>query len=55
VWAKAEVQARIVLEFERPLDAISQAANHDERGHESDDLELSPKLLRIPDLAVLGF
>jgi hypothetical protein len=55
VREKVEIEPWIVLEFERSLVAISQAANYDERGHKPDYLEVLPKLLRVPYLAVLSF
>jgi len=44
-----------MLEFEAALPAVAPAADDDQRSKKSDDLEILPELLGVPDLTMLGF
>jgi hypothetical protein len=44
-----------VLEEEAALLAVALAFHHDDGRHEPNHLEFFPQVVRIPDMAVLGF
>ena len=42
------------MEFQTSLNAVTLAANYDERGKKADSFKVPPQFIGVPDLAVFG-